>query len=77
MVNNQLGVEEDLPASTGSKARRRTTTKDPLESLGNRVSAKLEEGELCLACSDDSLAVRCPATLRALQEKHPSPHSDL
>ena len=51
MVNNQLIDEENPPTSTGSKARRRrTNTKDPLESLGNRVSEswrKVTSGELC------------------------------
>ena len=51
MVNNQLIEEENPPISTGSKARRRrTNTKDPLQSLGNRVSKswrKVTSGELC------------------------------
>ena len=51
-----------------------------MESLGRRVSQKLEEGDfkgaVRLACSDDSLADCCDATYSALKEKHPQPRAE-
>ena len=81
MVNNQLIEEENPPISTGSKARRRrTNTKDPLQSLGNRVSEswrKVTSGELCAYHVQRIHWLRgAQLPLGPLQEKHPSPHSD-
>ena len=80
MVNRQLIEEEDPPPTPKKPSRRRVAKNDPIESLGKRVSAKLEEGDfrgaVRLACSEDSLAEKCDATFSALEQKHPSPHPD-
>ena len=51
-----------------------------MESLGKRVSAKLEEGDyggaVRITCSEDTIADITPDTLSALLEKHPHPHPD-
>ena len=59
MVNKQLREEEDpLPAPRRPANKSRVSTSDPLETLGARVAAKLEEadfkGAVRLACSEDS-----------------------
>ena len=81
MVNKQLKEEEDPPpASRKLSNKKRPSTSDPLESLGARVAAKLEEadfkGAVRLACSVDSMAAKSAATLSALNERHPSPQPD-
>ena len=83
LVNGQLKEEKDPPTTTINSSRRgkrRGKAKDPMESLGHRVSEKLEEGDfkgaVRLACSEDSMAVRSDATFAALKEKHPPPHPD-
>lgn len=78
MINKQLREEEDPPAAKNQPKKRQSTSKDPLESLGRRVSSKLEDGDfkgaVRLACSEDSLAERSEATYSALKEKHPAAH---
>ena len=72
MVNKQLREEEDpLPAARRPSNKSRVSTSNPLETLGARVAAKLEEadfkGAVRLACSEDSgMAEKCAATLSAL-----------
>ena len=76
MINKQLREEADPPPVKISSKGRRKTSQDPLEYLGHRVSAKLEEGDfkgaVRLACSEDTLADYNEATFSALKQKHPS-----
>ena len=81
LVNRQLREEEDPPTIIPSRrGKGKGKAKDPMESLGHRVSEKLEEGDfkgaVRLACSEDSIADRNDATFAALKEKHPPPHPD-
>ena len=70
LVNKQLRNEEDPPPAPGKPSKKRVVVSDPLESLGKRVSIKLEEGDfkgsVRLACSEDSPAEKDNATLAAL-----------
>ena len=82
VVNRQLEEEtdsSDIGPST-KQGHRHTTTRDPIESLAARISAKLEEGDfggaVRLASSDDTLAAMDNSTFTALQYKHPPPHPD-
>ena len=82
VVNRQLEEETDSPDSTVRPCtkQRQASTRDPIESLAARISAKLEEGDfggaVRLASSDDTLAAMNNSTFAALQDKHPSPHPD-
>ena len=80
-VNQLISEEADLlPPSQLSKQGSRLTH-DPLKSLANRVSCKLEEGDyrgaVRLTCSEDSIVELNEATLVALRSKHLPPHPDL
>ena len=81
-VNELIDAETDqMTAGPNSKVRtRKRKESDPLESMANRVAAKLEEGDfrgaVRLACSENTLAPKSEATYRALMEKHPSLHPD-
>ena len=79
---NQLIKEEADPTFVQSAPNRRTGkfTRDPVDTLAGRVSAKLEEGDfkgaVRLASSEDSIAVPSSETLATLWEKYPLPHPD-
>ena len=82
-VKGQLRDERDLVQQQPLKkpTRRHPESKaDAYQSLGRRVSSKLEEGDLKgavrLACSEDRLANFSDDTFTALQSKHPAPHPD-
>ena len=67
LVNKQLRNEEDPPSAPGKPSKKRVVVSDPLESLGKRVSTKLEEGDFKgSTCSEDSPAEKDNATLAAL-----------
>ena len=83
-VKAQIQEEVD-PTPTKAKSRKKKKLVDQqqkeddvLKTLGKKVASKLEDGDfkggIRLACSDDRLAPFNPATLAALQEKHPVPH---
>ena len=79
---NQLIKEKADPTFIQSAPNRRTGnfTRNPLDTLAGRVTAKLEEGDFkgafCLASSEGSIEVPSSETLAALREKHPLPHSN-
>ena len=81
LVNRQLREEEDPPTiiPPSKRGKGKGKAKDPMESLGRRVSEKLEEGDfkgtVRLSCSEDSIADRSDATFAALKEEHPPPLS--
>jgi len=76
--------EESSPASIqrpGTRSRKQARKRsDPLQDLGRRVTAKIEEGDLrgaiTLACSDELLADFSDDTFNALKAKHPPAHPD-
>ena len=78
IVNKQLREEEDPPTikSPAQKCQCQGKPRDPLASLGRRVSETLEgdfKGAVHLARSKDSIADKSAATFTALKV-HPSPH---
>ena len=83
-VNKQLRGDVPTPSPSAAFAprpRRKTTKpKDPLESLAQKVSVKIEEGNLNgavrLACSEELIADVSEDTFNALRAKHPGPHPD-
>ena len=79
LVNRQLREEEDPPTiiPPSRRGKDKGKAKDPMESLGCRVSEKREKGDfkgaVHLACSEDSIVDRSDATFAALKEKHHLP----
>jgi len=77
LVNRQLSEEEDPPTiiPPSRRGKGKGKAKDSMESLGCRVSEKLEEGdfkgEVRLPCSEDSIVDKSDATFAAMKEKHP------
>jgi len=65
----------------GTRSRKQARKRsDPLQDLGRRVTAKIEEGDLReairLASSDELLADFSDDTFNALKAKHPPAHPD-
>ena len=77
LVNEAVHRETDNQTNTGNSLKKRTTV-DPLQTLANRVSSKLEEGDfhgaIRIASSSTKIAPENLDTLEKLKEKHPSPH---
>ena len=81
-VNKQIRCNVLTPSSSitpTQRPRRKTTkAKDPLEFLAQKISAKIEVGNLRgtvrLACSEELIVNVSDNTFHALQAKHPGPH---
>ena len=88
LVNNQVsqesgyGAMDRFPNRTHPRHRRVNPSKpqNAIDTIVSRVSSKLEEadyrGAVRLVSSEDIVADHSEATLEALREKHPPPHSD-
>ena len=78
--NRQLNDECDEPLTRFKPSCGPKMMKDNTDLLGDRVSAKLEEGDfrgaIRLACSDDTFADPDATTIAALRSKHPAAHPE-